>query len=38
MPTDDERREVARRLREANVRREFYSPWCKKVTQHVEEF
>lgn len=31
MPTDDERRAVARRLREANVRREFYSPWCRMV-------
>lgn len=31
MITDDERRDVARRLREANVRREFYSPWCKMV-------
>lgn len=31
MVTDDERRDVARRLREANVRREFYSPWCKMV-------
>lgn len=31
MVTDEERREVARRLREANVRREFYSPWCRMV-------
>lgn len=31
MTTDEERREVARRLREANVRRQFYSPWCRMV-------
>lgn len=31
MITDEERREVARMLREANVRREFYSPWCRMV-------
>lgn len=31
MPTNEERRKVARKLRDANVRRELYSPWCKMV-------
>lgn len=31
MASDEERREAARKLREANVRREFYSPWCRMV-------
>lgn len=26
-----ERREIARKLRETNVRRKFYSPWCRMV-------
>lgn len=31
MPTNEERREVARKLREIKARRGLYSPWCKMV-------
>lgn len=31
MPTNEERREVARRLRDADVGRGVFSPWCEMV-------